>query len=105
MDEPCSDSHLVLISTLIADWRELAPFLELTKAEEVDIIGYPPHPIPAQRVEMMRLWKEKHGKDATYNRLATVFQLCNRKDLLDKIYELVTKEKSNRSLSGMLVSE
>ena len=54
---------------------------------------------------MMRLWKEKHGKDATYNRLATVFQLCNRKDLLDKIYELVTKEKSNRSLSGMLVSE
>lgn len=99
-DEPCSDSHLVLISTLIADWRELAPFLELTKAEEVDIIGYPPRPIPAQRVEMMRLWSQKHGKDATYNRLATVFQLCNRKYLLDELSELVT---SSRSLSGMLM--
>ena len=102
-DEPCSDSHLVLISKWIPEWKEVAPFLELTSVDEVNIFEYCPRSTQVQRIKMLRTWREKHGKDATYKRLAEAFKDCDRQDLADKLSELITEENSSRSLSGMLV--
>ena len=86
---PCSDNHLVLLSKLIADWREMAPYLSLTRTDEVDILTHYPHSAPCQRREMLRIWSRKNGLHATYKKLAWIFQDCDRKDLFSKIKELV----------------
>ena len=90
----CSDNHLVYLSELIADWREMAPYLSLTKTDEVDILTHYPHSASCQRIEMLRKWREKNGPHATYNKLALVFQDWGRKDLFSKINELVISASS-----------
>ena len=90
----CSDNHLVLLSKLIADWREMAPYLSLTRTDEVDILTRYPHSAQCQRREMLRIWSLKNGPDATYKELALIFQDCDRKDLFSKINELVTSASS-----------
>ena len=91
---PCSDNHLVLLSKLIADWREMAPYLGLTSTDEVDILTCHPFSAPCQRIKLLRRWSQKNGPGATYKKLALVFQNCNREDLLSEINELVTSASS-----------
>ena len=91
---PCSDNHLVLLSKLIADWREIAPYLGLTSTDEVDILTRYPHSAPCQRREMLRIWSQKNGPDANYKKLALIFQNCGREDLFSMINELVTSASS-----------
>ena len=91
---PCSDNHLVQLSELIADWREMAPYLGLTRTDEEDIFTCYPRSAPRQRIEMLRKWSQKNGPHATYNKLALVFQNCGRKDLFSKINELVISASS-----------
>ena len=89
--QPCSEKHLRAISQGIAQWQDIAPFLDLTEADEVDIVGSPvPRSVPAQRLAMLRKWKQKLGSKATYKKLAKAFEKCKRQDLVDKIRELLT---------------
>ena len=93
-NQPCADAHLIELSQLIARWREIAPVLGLTETDEEDIKGHYPDSPPAQRIAMLRTWSKIKGSDATYARLATAFQQCNRNDLLEKISELIAAEES-----------
>ena len=88
--QPCTDQHLWRMSQLIPDWREVAPALGLTRTDEMNIMEYAPHSLPAQRVEMLRTWRHKLGTAATYSRLADAFSVCGKQDLVDAITELVT---------------
>lgn len=85
----CSEEHLYQISQLIAEWKEVAPALGLTQQDEVDILGYAPSSVPTQRLHMLRMWRQKNGTAATYQRLADAFRICARQDLVDKISELL----------------
>ena len=96
-NQPCSDAHLAELSQSISGWEEISPFLGLTKIDDEDIVRCYPYSAPAQRVAMLRTWREKHGSDATYNRLAAAFQQCNRKYFLEKISELITAEEKDKS--------
>ena len=87
---PCSDNHLVLLSELIVDWKEMGPYLSLTRTDEEDIFTCYPRSAQCQRIEMLRIWSQKNGQHATYKKLAVIFQNCNREDLFSKISELVT---------------
>ena len=68
----------------------MAPALGLTRTDEMNIMEYAPHSLPAQRVEMLRTWRHKLGTAATYSRLADAFSVCGKQDLVDAINELVT---------------
>ena len=68
----------------------MAPALGLTRTDEMNIMEYAPHSLPAQRVELLRTWRHKLGTAATYSRLADAFSLCGKQDLVDAITELVT---------------
>ena len=89
-DGQCSDQHLYQISQLIAEWREIAPALGLTQSDEVNIVGQAPTSVPAQRIAMLRIWKQKNGAGGTYRKLADVFSKCDRQDIVDEIVQLVT---------------
>ena len=88
--QPCSEKHLHAIAPQIEQWRNIAPYLDLSQAEEEKIVGSPPLPMESQRLAMLTKWKEKLGSKATYKRLAKAFEKCKRQDLVVKIRELLT---------------
>ena len=95
--EPCSEHHLAVISDAIADWRAVSPFLGLTEAEEIAILGSNPHSVPVQKIAMLRKWKQKHGAKATYKRLCRVFDDCKRADLVDMVKQLLAESNNSSS--------
>ena len=100
MNKPCSERHLAKIALSISvDWREISPFLDLTEADEREILGaVPPLSVRSQKIAMMRLWKKRQGTNATYERLCQVFSECEMSDLVEKVQKLLTGN-SNMSSS------
>ena len=96
-NQPCSEEHLANIAMLITDWRAVSPFLGLTEAEEIAILGSNPHSVPAQKIAMLRKWKQKRGAKATYKRLCLVFTNYGSRDLEEKVTELLIAESSSSS--------
>ena len=102
-NQPCSENHLCVISDVIADWRAVSPFLGLTEAEEIAILGSHPHSVAAQKIAMLRKWKQKHGTEwATYKRLCRVFDGCKRADLVDKVKQLLAESNSSSDEEGTI---
>ena len=95
LNQECSEQHFAKISRLIVDWREIAPFLRLTEAEEINIRDSTPHSIPTQKMAMLRKWKEKLGTKATYKCLCQAFEDCEKGNLLVK--QLAASSSSSKS--------
>ena len=71
----------------------------------MDIVGSPaPRSVPAQRLAMLRKWKQKLGSKATYDELARAFRSCDRQDLVDRISELLTDSSSDEEGTLYVVS-
>ena len=96
-NQPCSEEHLAKIAMMITDWRAVSPFLGLTEAEEIAVQGSNPQSVPAQKIAMLRKWKQKRGAKATYKRLCRVFRDCGSHDLEEKVTELLVAESSSSS--------
>ena len=91
-NQPCLEDHLAEISISITEWREISPFLGLTKAEEHEILGaIPPLSVLEQKIAMLRLWKKKKRMAATYNQLCRAFRKSEQLDLEDKMKEILAK--------------
>ena len=102
-NQPCLEEHLAEIATSITEWREISPFLGLTEAEERQILGaIPPLTVPAQKIAMLRLWKKKKGKAATYNRLCRAFRKSNQLDLEDEMKEILAESNSLVDKEGLV---
>ena len=96
LDQPCSDVHLCDIALSVTKWKSIAPFLGLTKAEEENIekdCGEN----ETQKIGMLRKWRERFGRKATYRKLAKVFFKLERADLVEEVCELLQTEHSNSS--------
>ena len=93
-NQPCLEEHLAEIVALITEWREISPFLGLTEAEEHEILRSAPHSVRSQKIAMLRLWKKKKGKAATYNRLCRAFRNSEQLDLEDKLKEILAESYS-----------
>ena len=101
-DRPCSDEHLPQIAALIADWRAVSPFLGLLEADEIAILGSNPHSVPAQKIAMLRKWKQKlGGSAATYKRLCQAFRKCGLIDLEEKVMLMVTGSYTTDNTSSV----
>ena len=91
-NQPCLEEHLAEIAKSITEWREISPFLGLTEAEEHEILGSAPHSVLSQKIAMLRLWKKKKGKAATYNQLlCRAFRNAKQLDLEDKMKQILAK--------------
>ncbi len=67
LDRPCSDDHLMELALGLTNWKEMAYFLKLseTEIEEVEA-GVRDELVRAKNLRMLRKWKAKYGKQATY---------------------------------------
>ena len=96
LDQPCSDPHLNKIAKAIDDWSGISSFLGLSAADKKEIQESNPHSVLAQKVQMMRRWKEKNGAKATYKHLCQIFsEDCERADLVDIVKQLVATASSS----------
>ena len=102
-NKPCTDSHLASISDNIADWQAVSPHLGLTEAEETAILGSHPRSVSAQKIAMLRKWKEKQGKKATYKKLCRVFEKCKRADHVDLVKQLLAETSSSSDEEGIIL--
>ena len=94
LDLTVSDEHIAELAKDMTKWRELAPFLKLTKAEEEEIVEQHQRDLPLQKREALQKWKEKNGGAATYRRLIVIFCTQGRADLAKKLKDLLLKSES-----------
>ena len=98
LDSPVSDIHLSDIALHITEWRELAPYLDLSEVEEKDIVDtYPNHP-KLQRRDALRKWKESNGNKATYRRLVCILCSQGRAKTAQSLKELLIQTTTNTSI-------
>ena len=98
LDSPVSDKHVAEISRQLVKWEELAPWLELTPAEEEEVkrsgnlYGH-------QKREILRTWRRKKGNDATYRRLITALCCAQNVELIDAIKVILGPPEPEGSMS------
>ena len=97
MESTCTDPDLVKIASRVNDWRAIAPSLGLSSADETAILGEAPHSVPTQRMAMLRKWRQKLGRAATYKRLCQAFEDCERTDLVELVQQLTNSSFSEGS--------
>ncbi len=96
LGRPCTDTHLCEIAPHVTNWKSIAPFLSLSKAE-IAAIARDKGKAETQQNAMLRKWKEKCGRKATYRRLTRVFYKHQRADLVDVICKLFLDDSSSSS--------
>ena len=96
LDSPVSDKHVAEISRQLVKWEELAPWLELTPAEEEEVkrSGDYGH----QKREFLRTWRQRKGNDATYRRLITALCISQNMELIDEIRVLLVPPEPQGSI-------
>ena len=68
--------------------RSLAPYIGLDEADEEEI--QEESTSIRQKVKLMRVWKRKHGEEATYLRFVKGCEQLQRRDLVEAVCDLVT---------------
>ena len=96
LNQRCRDEHLCEIALSITEWQSISPFLGLTEADEVIIQHDYPDSI-ARKIGMLRKWKKRFGRKATYRKLGQVFWKLKRADLVEELCELLQTESSESS--------
>ena len=89
-----------MLAKKMTEWQELAPYLDLTPAEEREIAEDYACRFQLQKREALIKWKEKHGRKATYRSLITVLCEQGRADLADtlKAFLLTPTRKQAKSV-------
>ena len=85
LDQPCRDDHLSEIALSLTDWQSMAPFLGLTEVDEEEITSRYPHQLVAQKIAMLRKWRQKLGEGATYRELTKVFYRLGKLGLIEQV--------------------
>ncbi len=102
----CNDVDLCDIAQSVTNWKVIAPYLGLSKAE-IEAIEVNERKVETRRMAMLYKWKEKLGRKATYWKLAKAFRKAKRADLVDVICRLLvsngdssSSDESSRTSSG-----
>ena len=95
LEKPCKDKHLSELALSITDWKSIAPFLGLTEAEESEIEDC--KKVRTQKIKMLRKWRSKLGKKATYRNLVEVLLKLEETDLAEKLCGLIWQPHGSSS--------
>ena len=90
LDRAVSDIHIArLAKSMSLEWQELAPFLDITPAEEGEILEQYRGRLQLQKREALRKWKIKGGSKATYRKLIVIFCAQGGVDLAETLKDLL----------------
>ena len=94
LDHTISDLHIAEMAKVMTEWQELAPFLDITRAEENEIVEQYRGRLQLQKREALQKWKEKNGSKATYRRLIVIFCTQSRVNLAEALKGLLLTSHS-----------
>ena len=90
-----SDRDLAVIARKrLTDWEGLAPFLELTRAQEQQITRSYPGDYSEQKRECLQIWKEMKGTEATYQALISAAVEARDQLLADAVRDLYLSSRT-----------
>ena len=101
LDEMCAPFHIAQISERIDNWEELAPYFNLTLAEEQEIRASHAHQYKLQKRKMLWKWVKKEGKEATYRKLKHVFEQAREALLAAAVEEVLQDVDSHAPHKAM----
>lgn len=86
----CSEVHAAEIASDLCDWRQACPFLGISSDDVTVIDRNHPNDEKAKRKACLDKWMSTSGrKNATYEMLLRALESVKRRDLVDKVLELV----------------
>lgn len=88
VNQPCKERDLHEISSLIPKWEELTPCFDLDEVEVEDIKETNSSP-KLRRLAMLRKWKQKKGKKATYRALAETLVHQGLRNVAERLCDLI----------------
>ena len=91
LDEPCSDEHLITISSDLTQWRAVAPYLGL-KEGDIEEIETDARTESQKRSKVLRKWKDKYSSKATYRVLMEALLKCHMADRAEKVCHLLSAD-------------
>ena len=94
VDRTVGDEHIGELALSLTDWRVMAPFLGVSEIEEREIIRRWPNDRLRQNITMLRRWKEKFARKATFRKLLKVFWQLESVDLVQEVYEMLLENMS-----------
>jgi hypothetical protein len=100
LDHVISDIHIAQLAKSVTEWQELAPFLGLSRAEIKEIVAEYRGGLKLQTREALGKWKEKNGREATYQNLIKIFRKQDRVDLADIVEDLSTLSENEITGTG-----
>ena len=89
LDVRCSSAHIAKLSEHIEDWEELAPYFDLTEAEQQEIRASHAVQYKVQKRKMLWKWVRKLGEKATYRELIKVLEEAGESLLASRVKELL----------------
>ena len=99
LDQPCREKHLAELSDSIPRWEELTPYLDLTDVEVEDIKETNSTP-KLRRRALLKEWKQKRGKKATYRKLAKILASHDRRDVAETLCNMVKRSISEEPMES-----
>ena len=87
-DNVVSDRHIAEMADEILEWENLAPFLDLTEPEIVEIQKNDKDSYKLQRINCLRKWKRHYGDRASYNCLLKAARDSQQEHLIKYILAL-----------------
>ena len=88
----CSDDHLVDI-TVFVSWKEVGAHLPGVGREGVKDVGDNGGNLGDKRSNLVDMWKERRGDDATYDEMITAMLKARKKNEAEKVCWLLRPER------------
>lgn len=96
LQQLCTDRDLRKLAQSVPDWKDVAAFLGLNEVDEKTIEEENKTSL-RRRIAVLRKWREKRGKKATYQRLAKAFFEMGNAALTEDVGKVLTQSESDSS--------
>lgn len=96
LQQLCTDRDLRKLAQSVPDWKDVAAFLGLNEVDEKTIEEENKTSL-RRRIAVLRKWREKRGKKATYQRLAKAFFEMGNAALTEDVGKVLTQKESDSS--------
>ena len=95
LDSQCSNKVRIKISEKLNDWKYLCRVGFGFEAYEVTSISHDNDTLSSQKIAFLDTWARKHGKDASYLKLAQGLYSGGRRDLVDYLCVMLNDQVEN----------
>ena len=93
LDQPCRDDHLSEIALSLTNWQSMAPFLGLSEVDERAIMCRYPHELEMQNIAMLRKWKDKFGRTATFRKMVAILWRRGRTTSVERLCNILKESE------------